>query len=107
MNKNKTPSKLLKKLSRENNDAVPYTKEEFEALLAQIQTLKQEDQNLDEELEEMNKKGVKITDSVLIMNALHEFNEMRDALVNVFEFLGNITQCTSADLHKKYNVPLE
>lgn len=100
MNTSKTPKKPLKMKSLENRETV-------DELKIQIQLLETQEDLLDNQIKNLEAEGVKEADYTNIMNALHEFNELRDSIGSVFEFMANVTNGTIKDLYNKYNIPME
>lgn len=68
--------------------------------------LKLRDQQLDEQIKELQEKGVSVNLDQHI-KALHEYNEMKDLTQVVLGYLADIKQTTLADLHTHYDLPLE
>lgn len=84
------------------------TKENFtyQELQARYQKLLKENSQLDKKIAEFEAKGV-TTDLQPQMQALHEYNEMKDLTQTILGYLGDAEQITVGELHRRYNLPLE
>lgn len=100
MSSSKTPKKPLKMKSIDSQETV-------DELKTQIKVLETQEDVLDKQIKNLEAEGVKEADYTNIMNALHEFNELRDSIGSVFEFMANVTNGTIKDLYNKYNIPIE
>lgn len=68
--------------------------------------LKEKEAELDLKIAELRKKGVS-TDLTPQMQALHDYNEMKDLTQFVLGYLATVEQTTVGELHERYNLPLE
>lgn len=68
--------------------------------------LKEREESLDSEIEELISKGVNINLEPQ-MKALHDYNEMKDLTQMVLGYLANAEHTTVAELHSRYNLPLD
>lgn len=75
-------------------------------LVERYQKLKQREVELDLEIAKLEEKGVS-TDLRPQMQALHNYNEMKDLAQFVLGYLASVEQVTVAALHERYNLPLE
>lgn len=41
------------------------------------------------------------------MQALHEYNDIKDVTQMILGYLADAENCTVAELHRRYNLPLE
>lgn len=41
------------------------------------------------------------------MQALHDYNDVKDATQLILGYLADVENCSVTDLHKRYNLPLE
>lgn len=91
-----------KKIKRTN------TKENFtyQELEARYEKLYKENSELDKKIAGFEAKGVS-TDLQPQMQALHEYNEMKDLTQMVLGYLADAEQITVGDLHRRYSLPLE
>lgn len=75
-------------------------------LLERYRKLKQREAELDLQIAELEGKGV-TTDLTPQMQALHNYNEMKDLTQFVLGYLATSQQTTVAELHARYSLPLE
>lgn len=76
-----------------------------DSLEVQLNKLRAEELVLDEKIECLLRNGV-TTDLKPEMQALHDYNEMKDLTQIVLGYLADSEQCTVLELHKRYNLPL-
>lgn len=76
-----------------------------DSLVVQLKKLQEEELNLDKKIDCLLQNGV-TTDLKSEMQALHKYNEMKDLTQVVLGYLADSEQCTVAELHKRYNLPL-
>lgn len=69
-------------------------------------SLREKEAKLDAEISDLEKRGVS-TDLTPHMQALHEYNEMKDLTQFVLGYLANAEQTTVGVLHERYGLPLE
>lgn len=70
------------------------------------QQLQERENWLDKEIENLINQGVS-TDLKPQMEALHRYNEIKDAAQLVLGYLADIEQKTIAELHLLFNLPLD
>lgn len=80
--------------------------DERQSLKKKINELEKEELQLDEEIAKLLGRGVS-TDLSLEMNALHEYNNMKDMAQVVIGYLANFECMTVRDLHNRYNLPVD
>ncbi|GLV45488.1 Coenzyme Q5 [Carabus blaptoides fortunei] len=68
-------------------------------LLKKLQQLKEQELTVDKQISDLEAAGVKESDAVDIMNALHAYNEIKDVISEVFNVLIKLNQTTSAELY--------
>ncbi|KAJ8960659.1 hypothetical protein NQ314_006051 [Rhamnusium bicolor] len=90
--------KLKKSVSKENLS--------YWELKGRYEKLLKENSQLDKEIAELEGKGV-TTDLQPQMQALHEYNEMKDLAQMIFGYLADAEQVTVSELHRRYNLPME
>ncbi|KAJ8944518.1 hypothetical protein NQ318_011776 [Aromia moschata] len=75
-------------------------------LLARYEKLLKENSQLDKEIADLVSKGV-TADLQPQMQALHEYNEMKDLTQLVLGYLADAENVTVSDLHRRYDLPTE
>ncbi|XP_050302046.1 DNA repair protein SWI5 homolog [Anthonomus grandis grandis] len=75
-------------------------------LNVKLRALKKRAAELDKQIAELKAKGV-TEDLKPEMQALHEYNETKDATQAVFGYLANVNCVTVTQLYKQYNLPLD
>lgn len=73
-------------------------------LKALHERLVKENADLDVKIDEYKSRGVS-TDLRPQMNALHEYNEMKDLAQVVLGFLADAENVSITELHRRYNLP--
>lgn len=68
--------------------------------------LKKELSDLNDQIKQLKKEGITVDVSEQ-MEALHRYNDIRDTTLTVLNYLSNATNESIADLHKKYDLPLD
>lgn len=75
-------------------------------LKLKLRGLKKQSVTLDKEISHLKSLG--ITENLEPeMQALHEYNDVKDATQLVLGYLADVENCTVTDLHKRFNLPLE
>lgn len=77
-----------------------------ESLQEKFQRLREREKELDSQIATLESKGVSL-DLTPQMQALHEYNEMKDLTQAVLGYLASGEQKTVAELHERYCLPLE
>lgn len=80
--------------------------EPLNKLTAKYANLLRENEELERNIAEFEDKGIDC-DLKPQMQALHDYNEMKDATQMILGYLANIENVTIAQLHQKYNLPME
>ncbi|KAJ8966895.1 hypothetical protein NQ317_003929 [Molorchus minor] len=75
-------------------------------LKARQEKLLKEDLQLNKEIEDLQTRGIS-TDLQPQMQALHEYNEMKDLTQMVLGYLADAEHVTVSELHKRYDLPME
>lgn len=96
----KTPVTKKRKLSTEPGIT---SKED---LLNLYQSLKEKEENIDQEIASLTSEGA-TTELEPLMQALHAYNEMKDITQTVIGYLASAEQVTVKKLHERYNLPLD
>lgn len=91
--------KRNKQSSKGSNENFPDQKSRYDALL-------REKGQLDQEIAELQNTGI-TTDLKPQMNALHEYNEMKDLTQMVIGYLSNTEQCSIVELYRRYGLPTD
>lgn len=75
-------------------------------LIEEHEKLKTQEKSLDKEIADLKSQGV---DSNLKpqMEALHEYNAMKDFTQMVLGYIADIEQTTVSELHKQFNLPTD
>ncbi|CAH1105878.1 unnamed protein product [Psylliodes chrysocephalus] len=94
----RTPKKLKKVDSKETSTNLE--------LKSRYERLQKENSKLDKEIEGLEKDGV-TEDMHLQMEALHDYNEMKDVTQVVLGYLADVEHVTLKELHQRYNLPIE
>lgn len=81
------------------------SKKRANTLQEQYRILKEKEKDLDRQIEELRSRGV-TEDLRPQMNALHLYNETKDATQVVLGYLADIEQTSIAELHQRFNLPL-
>lgn len=76
------------------------------ALQEKYNKLKKQEESLDREISELVSKGV-TPDLELQMQALHDYNEMKDLTQMVLGYLADVEETTVVELHERYGLPLQ
>lgn len=102
-------SSLKRKLLKPRKKVVKADSKEnlsLSELKLRYQFLKKQSITLDKEIAELEDKGI-TGDLRPEMQALHEYNDIKDVTQVVLGYLSDTENCTVAELHKKYNLPSE
>lgn len=91
--------KLLKKVDSKETSSNLELKSRYEKLL-------KENAQLDKAIKELEENGV-TTDLHPQMDALHEYNEMKDLAQMILGYLADAEHVTVTELHKRFNLPMD
>lgn len=98
-NNAKTQKESRRKLSQKSSSKIKDLEDKY-------LELKSREEGLDKEIEKLISSGVN-TNLEPQMKALHDYNEMKDLAQMVLGYLANAEHTTVADLHTRYNLPLD
>lgn len=89
-------------MAKENQNCT----EEKAELIKKLEKLTEEEADIDKEIASLREEGI-TTDTSAEVQALHKYNEMKDLTQHIIGILATIKCTTTADIHKRFNLPLD
>lgn len=78
-----------------------------EELKKQLEELTRQEQELDKEIAVLSAQGGSTQATQAEIQALHRYNDMKDLAQTVIDYLACAEQTTVAEIHNRFNLPLD